>query len=92
LELEVNFLYDNEDVIKEYCKEYLEIIPEMLHIEKFFEVLVLQTMTGNQPVLENYGEIMTFSPEDLKKLRVHEFHSVGELLGRRLWDIVKELL
>ena len=92
MKLNFNFLNDNEDVIKDYCRKYLEIIPESLHLEKFFEVLVLQAMTGNQSVLENYGEIMTFSLEDLKKLRAHEFHSVGELLGRRLWDIVKELL
>lgn len=92
MKLNFNFLDDNEDVIKDYCREYLEIIPESLHLGKFFEVLVLQAMTGNQSVLENYGEIMTFSLEDLKKLRVHEFHSVGELLGKRLWDIVKELL
>ncbi len=91
MKIELGFLDGNQEVVENYAQEYLSPLHKS-HFEKFIEVLVLQSMTGNQPVLADYVEYLCLDSIDLHRLRKQNFRSMGELLRRRLWDIVEGLL
>ncbi len=91
MEIELKFLDENRNVVEDYAREYLSPLQQS-HFEKFIEVLILQSLSGNQPVLDEYVERLSLDSSELARLRKQKFRSVGELLNKRLWDIVEGLL